>query len=299
MAVDMQQLVSVIITTYKGTDSLRRAIESVLNQTYKAIEVIIVDDNGIGTESQRETEAIVNEFLDKNIDIIYIPHRVNLNGSAARNTGIHAAKGKYIALLDDDDAFKSEKIQKQVDVLESAEGFELCYTGMVIHYSNGKEIIQSQNDSGNIFPEVMMRKIHAPSSVLMFSKEAAVSIGGFDTSFKRHQDWEFVDRMAQKYKIGVVSDPCIDRYICLRNSASNPKQYEKNRLFYLEKMRSYIDELTKSDKQYMYDFHYRSICKEYLKSKDFYNAIRNLLKCRKPLVSIKCIMRDYIRYRKP
>ena len=79
-----------------------------LNQTYDNIEVIVVDDNGQGTEHQLLTEKAMEKYAD-NPKVQYIPHKVNKNGSCARNTGIRASKGEFLGFLDDDDVFLPEK----------------------------------------------------------------------------------------------------------------------------------------------------------------------------------------------
>jgi glycosyltransferase involved in cell wall biosynthesis len=291
----MLPLVSVVITTYKGKDSIDRAVRSVLSQTYQNIEIIVVDDNGKGTTDQIATESLVTAISDERLQ--YIAHEVNKNGSAARNTGINAAKGKYVALLDDDDSFRKDKIEKQLKALEDSE-CKLCYTGLMIHYLDGRNVVQTQNDHGRIFENVISRKIHAPSSVLMFERSAALEIYGFDDSFKRHQDWEFLDRMANNYEIAVVPDICMDRYIYSRNSAANPEQYELNRRYYLEKMSLYINKLPREKRDEVYDFHYRSICKEYLRSGKYFKAAKKIMLCKHKVNTIQIIIRDYLEYRK-
>ena len=92
-------LVSVIIPTYKRSDYLLQTIESVLSQTYPSIEIIIVDDNGLGNKFQVETQKKLQKYIVER-KIIYIPHEVNKNGAAARNTGFRASKGEYINFLE-------------------------------------------------------------------------------------------------------------------------------------------------------------------------------------------------------
>lgn len=103
-----RSLVSVIIPTYKRATTLLDAIRSVLNQTYKNIEIVIVDDNGKGTYEQLETERLLKQYIE-NQQIIYIVHEYNKNGSAARNTGLMASHGAYINFLDDDDKMYPQK----------------------------------------------------------------------------------------------------------------------------------------------------------------------------------------------
>ena len=100
--------VSVIIPTYKRPDSLDRAINSVLGQTYPYVEVIVVDDNNPDTEGRRQTEAKMASFAD-NLRVKYVKHEQNKNGAAARNSGAKASTGDFIAFLDDDDEFLPKK----------------------------------------------------------------------------------------------------------------------------------------------------------------------------------------------
>ena len=103
-------LVSVVIPTYGRSNLLGRAIDSVLNQTYGNIEIIVVDDNGIGNSHQRQTEELLQKYIERN-EIIYIKHQKNSGGSVARNTGIRSSKGEYVALLDDDDEWFPDKLE--------------------------------------------------------------------------------------------------------------------------------------------------------------------------------------------
>ena len=118
-----EPLVSVIVTSYNGSDSIARAIESVKKQTYKNIEILVVDDNGLGSEEQVKTEKIVSTFSD----VKYIAHEVNKNGSAARNTGAREAKGEFYCFLDDDDEFLEKRLSFRLPSLMSLETItQLC-----------------------------------------------------------------------------------------------------------------------------------------------------------------------------
>src|SRR3989344_3204500 len=106
------KIVSVIIPAYNAGHYLGEAIESALAQTYPAVEIIVVDD-----DSTDNTQEIAHWYSAER-NIIYI-HQENKGLSAARNAGIHAAQGEYIALLDSDDIFLPSKIERQVAYLES------------------------------------------------------------------------------------------------------------------------------------------------------------------------------------
>lgn len=287
----MGPLVSVVITTYNGLEVIERAIKSVQDQTYKNIEMIVVDDNGVGTVNQVETEKIIKK-IDK--DIKYIAHKVNLNGSQARNTGIMSSKGEYVALLDDDDVFRKNKIEKQVVMMEKkGSEYALCYTGVLIHHKNGMQKKLMSNKEGDIFREAILRKVHAQTSEFLLKKSLVLDLGGFDETFRRHQDWEFFDRLAYHYKIAVVPEVCVDRYIYERTSEKDPKKFEENRLYYLKKMGPYIKRLKDREKKELYFFHYRGILREYLKEKNIVKTVYYFCKCGNPIKTFKNLVVDY------
>ena len=103
----MNNLVTIVIPTYKRPDQLKRVIDSCLSQTYSNVEIIVVDDNYPETEYRKATEKVMHLYNNKNIK--YIKHDKNRNGSAARNTGLANATGKYITFVDDDDILYQEK----------------------------------------------------------------------------------------------------------------------------------------------------------------------------------------------
>ena len=168
----MSKLVSVIIPTYKRSDSLLETINSVLKQTYSAIEIIVVDDNGLGNEFQKATQYKLQNLIDDN-KIIYIPHEVNKNGSAARNTGFRVSKGDFINFLDDDDVLMPEKVEKQIKFLENQSSeigatycnsqlkFRTRFSGRI------KNINTNYTAEGNLIREYLETEMHfvaAPQS---------------------------------------------------------------------------------------------------------------------------------------
>ena len=130
-------LVSVIIPTFSRPYNLERAIKSTLSQTYKNIEIIIVDDNGIGSKYQIETEKAIRNYIKKG-EVKYIKHDINKNGATARNTGLKASKGIYVNFLDDDDEFLPDKIKNQVDLLEKNIKYAACCCDSIIQYHHHK-----------------------------------------------------------------------------------------------------------------------------------------------------------------
>ena len=134
----MSGRVSVVIPTFKRAVFLKRAVESVLRQTYNNIEIIVVDDNDEDSIYRKENEKILSRYIDAG-KIIYIKHKHNKNGAAARNTGIRKASGDYITFLDDDDYFLQDRIEKLVDIMAKNDGYDCAYSS-VAYVKNGKII---------------------------------------------------------------------------------------------------------------------------------------------------------------
>jgi len=127
-------MVSVIIATYNQAPYIKNAIESALNQTFKNIEIIVIDDG-----STDNTKEVISSFIkDKKIKYIYQP---NLGSAIARNNAINISQGKYIAILDSDDVWLDrDKLKKQVDFLKKNSDYVLVGGGMIMVDINGREI---------------------------------------------------------------------------------------------------------------------------------------------------------------
>lgn len=183
-----EPLVSVIIPTYKRSEMLPRTVDSVLSQTYKKIQVIVVDDNNPDTSWRKETENRMSQYLD-NPNVFYIKHSHNKNGSAARNTGWKFSSGQLICFLDDDDFYYPNKVASQVKILQSNPESSGCWCD---YRKNGKEIRLDEN--ADIIYNILMGEDTPQTSGWMIRREALEKINGFDETYFRHQDYEFLLR---------------------------------------------------------------------------------------------------------
>lgn len=217
-------LVSVIIPTYKGYTQLSRAIESINSQTYKNIEIIVVDDNGDRTEAQKKTEDIINS-IDTLFPLHYIKHHQNKNGACARNTGIAASKGDYICFLDDDDYYFPEKITKCVNRLREKEDCNGVYTSVGIIKNGNIEILTEAKEEGNLCRQLLLDECFlGTGSNIFLTRKAIDVIKGFDERFKRNQDVEFMLRYFQHFKIAKIPDILV---IKGNNGTYNIPSFEK------------------------------------------------------------------------
>lgn len=231
-------LISIIIPTYGRPKFLKRSVNSVLEQDYRNIEVIIVDDNGTGNEDQLETEKIVKKIINYDKRVKYIAHEKNKNGSAARNTGIKNANGEYLCFLDDDDEFLDYKLSKQVSKLEDlGKEWVACYTG----HTRVLDKFREQKDyyaelEGNILYNILKFEIdHVSGSSLMVRRAVVEKNINWNESLRRHQDYEFIAQIAKMGKIAVIREPMVMIYSHEGSYRQKKfKDIEKSRLSYLE-----------------------------------------------------------------
>lgn len=196
----MSELVSVIITTCNGTRKLVRAIESVLNQTYKDIEVLVVDDNGRNTPGQIQTEEMLSDYI-KTEKIKYITHDVNKNGAAARNTGVRNAVGTYLAFLDDDDFYFPERIAKMLAVASEKKA-DMIYSDVLFIRGKNMVSIMKAKAEGFSYKDLLVNQgLLGTGSNVFIKREIYDKINGFDETFFRYQDVEFMIRALKVGKI--------------------------------------------------------------------------------------------------
>lgn len=198
----MNPKVSIIITTYHSEiKNLKRAINSVLNQSYKNIEIIVVDDNEPYSKERKKTKQLL-ENLKKIHDIIYLQHEKNMNGAVARNTGIKKAQGDYVGFLDDDDFYFPQKIEKNVAILEKNKHYCGVYNSVLLVSDKKIRRLIRATKSGDLTYDLLCDfMIIGTGSNLFISKNALKELNGFDEAFLRFQDIEFLMRFFEKFKL--------------------------------------------------------------------------------------------------
>lgn len=246
----MEPLVSVVIPTYKRPTDLKRAVDSVLNQDYKNIEIIVVDDNNAGTSERAETETLMEQYAE-NTKVKYLKHDKNRNGSAARNTGWKSAKGKYITYLDDDDEISKSKIKKQVECLETLDdSWGACYTAYRLVKADGSYQISSESRSGDVYLYALMRTMFMGSGSNLFLRKSVVDeIGGYDESFQRNQDIEFMARALEHHKLAYIDEELL---IIHQDRTPTHRTYEQINSYsehYINKFTDRFNKLSKKDRK--------------------------------------------------
>lgn len=261
--------VSVVIPTYKRSERLAQAIDSVLNQTYPNLEVIVVDDNDPDTNFRHDTQALMEKYRG-NQRVKYIQHERNKNGAAARNTGIRCAQGEFIAFLDDDDLFYPEKIEKQVSYMDQHPEYAGVYCG---RYQKGKEIIG--NKAGDLSKEILTGEFTPTTPALLFRKDALENIGGFDESFRRHQDYELLLKYFLKYDLGVIEEALVEIGQNEGENELHGKELENTKERFLNQFHGAIINLEKKypgTYKNVYVNHYRAVFFDHLSTLNFNRA---------------------------
>jgi len=223
-----QPLVDVIITTYRRPiEIIKRALDSVLNQTYKKIEIAIVNDYPEDKLMAESIRSFIDEYKDPKIH--YYSYEKNKGACYARNFGAKHLNGEFIAFLDDDDEWLPEKIEKQLLGFVSSEvgfvyspfyGYGIRKDGTVITRGNCEGVITQDLLEGN--------KLGGCSMVMM-RRKVFEEVDGFDESLKSLQDYDLWIRICQNYDVGVVKEPCINYYNNL-----NTNQVSKNTNNYID-----------------------------------------------------------------
>ncbi len=241
-------LVSVIIPTYSRPQMLSRAIDSVLKQTYPEIEIIVVDDNGKGSQFQIETSGLIEQYKNH---VTYVVHESNKGGSAARNSGWRIARGKYITFLDDDDEISIYKIERQVNTLEHlSEEWGACYTAYHILMADGKVQKSDSSYMGDVYIRALMRTLYVGSgSNLLLRKNVVDKVCGYDEAFKRNQDVEFMTRVFKEYKLAYVSEDLLTIHCEVREFKRDFEFLDNVSLHYLNAFADHINLLSEQDRK--------------------------------------------------
>jgi len=218
-------MVSVIITTYNRSDFLRHAIQSVVDQSYKEIEIIVIDD-----ASSCDNQSVIDKF---NQEILYYRFDTNKGANVCRNKGAELANYKYIAYLDDDDQWVEDKIENQLKFMEN-NSVDLSYTGKYIitlddqYQELSKRYSFWVPKSKNLEKEIMKKNFIGTTSSIMLQRDKFLQIGGFDINLPALQDYEFYIRFIfQGFSIKGINKPLVNYYI-YQNENAISKSSKKN-----------------------------------------------------------------------
>lgn len=227
--------VSVVIPTYNCAKYLPETIDSVLNQTYRDFEIIVVDD-GSADDTKTITQCYINKYPDK---IRYF-YQENKGPGAARNFGIKKSVGEYIAFQDADDLWLSTKLKKQVELLEQDAQIALVFSDM--QQRLGSEVLYKafliekgyyeRICGGNLFLELTkINFIFTPTVVLR--KNIFSRIEMFNENYKIGEDYDMWLRVAKDFKVALINEPLVIRRLHSSNTTHNKLLYQHQHIKFL------------------------------------------------------------------
>lgn len=267
----MNPEVSVIIRTYNRAHLLKRAISSVLTQSYGDFEAIIVDDGSVDN-----TESIIKEFNDDRIIFIKQKHS---GAVVAANRGIKIARGQFIAFLDDDDEWLAEKLQTQMEVFKRESQITgVVYTGRCLIWEGKRFYGPPYNiiaKKGDVYKELLTRRTFVPLVCAIVRKECFEKVGIFDESLPAGEDYDLWIRVSKHYLFKYIPRPLVNVYVTPEGLSRNSQNFIQSRKILLRK---YKDEYERLDRKLLAYYLYR------IRGKIFFDRFRNIKKIIKRIV---------------
>jgi glycosyltransferase involved in cell wall biosynthesis len=232
--------ISVIIPTKNRPIMLKKAIKSVLLQTIRCHELIVIDDNTDHTVLSEIKQA----FGQQALSVLHTGG--NRGGGYARNLGIDAAKGDFVAFLDDDDEWIDTKIEKQMVCMNG--DAELFYSGRNIWKQNCKKPRYSFHapSSDDHYKSIMIQNFIGSTSTVIIKKEVLQEVGGFDSNLLALQDYDLYIRILKRYRVNWVNEALINYY-----DHHTGDQVSGNREFFLQAV-AYLKKKYHCDPYYKY-----------------------------------------------
>lgn len=263
-----EKLVSIIIPTFNGDRFIKETIDNCLDQSYKNIEIIVINDGS----SSKKVNNVLKEYIDKKV-IRYI-YQDNKGLAGARNTGILNSTGEYIQFLDDDDLLDKHKIESQVKYLEENKDILGVYCKTKYFDNDTKEIIKHLEIMPNrdIYGQFLLKNFLSVNSILIRKKELL-----FDESLRSLEDYDYWLRYFNTNgKIGFIDNTYCMVRVHNNNMSSNLHRMAENEIRVLEK-----ELLKNKNSKYEELINYRLFKLKYLIGVQSNENKRFIIKCNK------------------
>lgn len=271
-----EKLVSCVIPTYKRSDTLQRAIDSALNQTYQSIEVLVVDDNEKGSKESEEVANVISKINDNRVHLVL--QEKHVNGAEARNAGVRASNGEYIAFLDDDDVWLPKKIERQIAYIDSHRDLDGC-SALYNEYVGGQLVHSCPlYTEENLFQKIFRREVAVFTSTVLLKKECLLEAGLFDTKLKRHQDLQLLLRFTDKFKLGVLPEYLVQLQNDSAINRPNAQTIVEIKKKFFDSVYDLYNKCSKKDKQLIKSAHCYEVMFAALKQKKIILSVLYFLK---------------------
>lgn len=284
----VEGLVSVITPTYKRSDMLKRAIDSVLSQTYSDIELIIVNDNERNDEYSEKLYSLLEQYSDPRLK--FLEQAKHINGAVARNFGIKNAQGEFIAFLDDDDWWEPNKIELQVEEFKKLDDRWGVVSCLKKYYKDGKFYRASlPYKDGNVFEGVITITKNITTGTAMIRHCALDEVGAFDEGLLRQQDVQLFSFLAKEYQFKLLKKHLHNIDISDNQNRPNADKIRKIKEAYFKSVTPLLEGNIKLKKRLLQHLEF-SIGMTYFKQKD----IKEFLKTVFPLIVAPKVVLDEI-----
>lgn len=239
----MDMAISVIIPTHNRADLLARALESVLAQSFRDLEIIVVDD-----ASSDNTQAMLTTLMAKDNRIRVLSNASPQGGAESRNVGIAASRGKWIAFLDDDDMWLPNKLEKQLAALAKHPKAVACSCAYTVNYPlKTRKVVKTPHLIA--CQELLRANVLGGASVCICSAAILKQMGGFDKKLRSSQDWDLWLRLCEQGDVISVNEPLVEYYVHFNYRISNDMRakYSGARRFYFKYKNHMQDEVRKEN----------------------------------------------------
>ncbi|MDP8966064.1 MAG: glycosyltransferase [Cyanobacteriota bacterium] len=191
-------LVSIIVPVYNGETTIQETIESVLNQTFRDFELLIINDG-----SQDATLEVIDRIQDPRVKVFSYS---NSGVSTSRNRGISLASGEYISFIDADDLWTPDKLEAQFNALQANPEAGVAYSWTDYIDESGQVVRQGPhfNCNGDAYAKLLLSDFVGSGSNPLIRKQAFIEVGGFDESLSLAADWDMWLRLAARYQFVAV-----------------------------------------------------------------------------------------------
>lgn len=279
---DKPPIVSIIVATYRRDSTLEKALLSLENQTYKNIEIVVVDDNADDFWNKKVSNIISSIRLKSTKPYIYMKNQSNKGSANTRNIGIKAATGQYVSFLDDDDIYLPNKINSQVEhMIEKKSDFSL--TDLNLYNENDKLVEKRNRNYIKEYDKESLLKYHlmyhmTGTDTMMFKKDYLLEIGGFPSIDIGDEFYLQLKAIDAGGKFSYLPECNVKAYVHTETeglSSGESKVKGENALF--EYKKTYFDKLDIQNIRYIKMRHYAVLAFAEVRRKNYLVFLKNAI----------------------
>lgn len=222
-------LVSIIIPTYNRAHLIRETLDSIVAQTYKQWECIIVDDN-----SSDDTDKLIDEYLKRDTRFKYFKNDRKKGAQGARNKGLLSANAEWVVFFDSDDCMHTEFLEKLVtEALNKNVEVYTCFSNVIIRTTNKKQNEFNWVCKGNIHKGLLSGKVYVDYNGALIKKNKLIEIGLLDEDCPSFQEWDTHLRLSKVANYSTIEECLVNYYVGGDDAISSDKKRTINGYLYI------------------------------------------------------------------